>query len=159
MICPGNTTAPRVRWKKPFGGNRERLPPDEFVLFLDENIHNCQPIVHALRAANIPYQRFGDYFSPGTPDETWLPHVGQQGWLLITVDKKIRYNELERRAIVRNRVREFVFTSGNLSGSTMAELLVKAFRCFIDSVADAHSLSCPAVRIANRSRAPHRPAP
>jgi hypothetical protein len=103
------------------------LPPDEFILFLDENIHNCQPILRALQAANIPYRRFGDYFSPGTPDETWLPHVGQQGWLLITVDKKIRYNELERRAIVRNRVREFVFTSGNLSGSTMAGLLVKAF--------------------------------
>jgi len=46
--------------------------------------------------------------------------------VLLTKDKKIRFNELEKRAIQRNRVREFYFASGNYSGAEMAEMLVVA---------------------------------
>jgi len=101
--------------------------PREYVLFLDENLHNCQPILNALGAAGIAYERLGSHFPPGTPDEVWLPRVGSEGWLLVTVDKRIRYNEVERRAIMRHRVREFVFTSGNLSGAAMADILSEAY--------------------------------
>ena len=103
------------------------MPPEAVVLFLDENIHNCQPILNALREAGIRYERHGDRFPAGTHDNKWLPLVGQNEWLLVTVDQKLRYNELERKAIIRYGVRAFVFTSGNLSGLTMANLLVAAF--------------------------------
>jgi hypothetical protein len=59
-----------------------------------------------------------------------LPFVGKQGWVLLTKDKKIRFNELERSAIQRYRVREFYFASGNYSGAEMAEMLVAALREF-----------------------------
>lgn len=58
----------------------------------------------------------------------WLPFVGRQGWVLLTKDKKIRFNELKKSAIQRNRVREFYFASGNYSGAEMAEILVTALR-------------------------------
>ena len=103
------------------------MPPDEFVLFLDENLHSCQPLLDALQQAGIPFQRHSDHFSAGTPDDDWLPLVGRSGWLLVTHDKRIRYNELERRAILRHGVRAFILTSGNLSGQEMASLLVNAF--------------------------------
>jgi PIN like domain len=102
------------------------LPPDELVLFLDENLHNCRPILKALDEAKVPYQRHGATFASGTPDEHWLPTVGRNGWLLITADQRIRYNQLERQAVMAHGVREFVFTSGNLSGTVMAGLLIKA---------------------------------
>jgi hypothetical protein len=54
--------------------------------------------------------------------------VGEHGWVLLTKDKKIRFNELERSAIQRYRVREFYFASGNYSGAEMAEMLVAALR-------------------------------
>jgi len=57
-----------------------------------------------------------------------LPFVGTQGWILLTKDKKIRFNELERSAIQRYRVREFYFASGNYSGAEMAEMLGAALR-------------------------------
>jgi hypothetical protein len=56
----------------------------------------------------------------------WLPFVGERGWLLVTKDKKIRFNELEKTAVLRNKVREFYFASGNFSGSEMAETLLVA---------------------------------
>ena len=56
----------------------------------------------------------------------WLPTVGRNGWVLLTADKRIRYNFLEKRALEENGVREFVFASGNLSGLEMAAALEMA---------------------------------
>jgi hypothetical protein len=61
-------------------------------------------------------------------DEDWLPLVGDKGWILLTADKRIRYNLLEKRAVEKNRVREFVFASGNMSGQEMAEALEQGIR-------------------------------
>jgi hypothetical protein len=46
---------------------------------------------------------------------------------LLTADKRIRYNLLEKRALGSNKVREFVFASGNMSGSDMAIAIELAF--------------------------------
>jgi hypothetical protein len=49
--------------------------------------------------------------------------VGSEGWVLLTTDKRIRYNFLEKRALAEHAVREFVFASGNMSGEDMAGAL------------------------------------
>lgn len=49
--------------------------------------------------------------------------VGSKGWLLLTADKRIRYNFLEKRALEQHAVREFVFASGNMSGDDMGTAL------------------------------------
>jgi hypothetical protein len=75
------------------------LQPEVYTFFLDENLHNCRPVVEALTSAGFRFERHGDHFRPGTEDSRWLPLVGTRGWLLLTVDKNIRFNELERRAV------------------------------------------------------------
>lgn len=42
---------------------------------------------------------------------------------MLTTDKRIRYNLLEKRALDQHAVREFVFASGNMSGKDMAAAL------------------------------------
>jgi hypothetical protein len=54
--------------------------------------------------------------------------VGSKGWILLTTDKRIRYNFIEKRALERYVVREFVFASGNMSGQEMATALEIALR-------------------------------
>lgn len=59
--------------------------------------------------------------------------MGSNGWILLTSDKHIRYNLLEKHALEIHAVREFVFTSGNMSGQDMAaalELALKKMRTF-----------------------------
>jgi hypothetical protein len=73
-----------------------------------------------LTKLGVRFERHLAHFSPGTLDETWLPTVGSKGWILLTSDKRIRYNLLEKRALKAHAVREFVFTSGNMSGQDMA---------------------------------------
>jgi len=70
--------------------------------------------------------RHGTRFSPGTLDVDWLPVVGEKRWALLTSDKSIRYNQLEKEKIIQYKIREFVFASGNLSGAMMGEALAKA---------------------------------
>jgi hypothetical protein len=120
----------RNRSKKRSGGSSGQRPslPEDFVLYLDENLHNCKPILDALVQHGIRHERHGNHFLPGTEDTVWLPAVGKNGWLLLTKDKRIRFNELEKSAVQRYRVREFYFASGNYSGSEMAATLVNALR-------------------------------
>jgi hypothetical protein len=79
-----------------------------------------------LKTLGVRFERHLDRFPRGIPDETWLPLVGTNRWILLTADKRIRYSFLERRALEKNAVREFVFASGNLSGQDMAAALERA---------------------------------
>jgi hypothetical protein len=82
--------------------------------------------LEALVQLGIQHQRHGQHFAPGTQDTVWLPVIGEKGWILLTKDKRIRFNDLEKEAVVAYRVREFYFTSGNYSGAEMALMLVAA---------------------------------
>jgi hypothetical protein len=96
---------------------------DEFTLFLDENLSNCKPILESLTSKNVLHERYHDYFGPGVDDDIWLPFVGEQSWVVLTKDKRNRYNQLEKAAIRRYKVAEFYFGSGNMSGAEMASAL------------------------------------
>ena len=102
---------------------RSPSPPEDFVLYLDENLCNSRAIQETLTKLGVRFERHLAHFPRGTPDETWLPLVGSKGWVLLTTDKRIRYNFLEKRALQQHSVREFVFASGNMSGQDMAAAL------------------------------------
>lgn len=112
--------------RKQSDGNQEQSPRDDFVLFLDENLHNCAPLLAALTDAQIKYERHGTHFKPGELDEVWLPKVAENRWIIVTKDKGIRYNELEISAVLQYKAREFLFSSGNSTAAQMAEVMVKA---------------------------------
>ena len=99
---------------------------DDFVLYLDENLDNCQPIMDALAANGVLFKRHRDFHKRGALDETWLPFVAERAWVVLTKDKRNRYNQLEREAVRRHRVREFYFGSGNFTGAEMAQALIRA---------------------------------
>jgi hypothetical protein len=119
-------TSKRNRSKRQSAGKPEQLLLDDFVIYLDENLDNCQPIVDALATNGVQLKRHRDFYPRGTLDEVWLPFVAERAWVVLTKDKRNRYNDLERDALRRHRVREFYFGSGNFTGAEMAEALVKA---------------------------------
>ena len=100
--------------------------PEEFTLYLDENLCNARAILAVLSRLGVEHERHLSHFPRGTRDEVWLPRVGQKKWALLTADKRIRYNLLEKKALSEHSVMEFVFASGNLSGEEMGEALEKA---------------------------------
>ena len=116
----------KSRSKRQSDGKPEQLQLDDFILYLDENLDNCQPILDCLLGNQIQHKRHRDFFARGTPDEVWLKFVADQAWVVLTKDKRNRYNDIERDALRRHRVREFYFGSGNFTGSEMAQALSSA---------------------------------
>jgi PIN like domain len=93
---------------------------------LDENLCRCKPILESSTNNNVFHERYDAYFQPGEDDEIWLPFVGERAWVVLTKDKRNRYNQLEKTAIRRHKVAEFYFASGNMNGAEMAAALVIA---------------------------------
>lgn len=99
---------------------------EDFILYLDENLDRCKPILEALRTTEVRYECHQEHFPRGTNDEVWLPYVAERSWVVLTKDKRNRYNEVERKALQRHAVREFYFGKGNFSGPDMALALIAA---------------------------------
>ncbi len=57
-------------------------------------------------------------------DVEWLELCGREGWIVLTMDRRIRYHRAEIAAIRRHRVRAFVLTSANLTASQQAQRFV-----------------------------------
>src|SRR5262252_9691849 len=93
------------RSKKPSAGRAPSpSPPEQFVLYLDENLCNSRAIQETLTGLSVRFERHLAHFQSGTPDEVWLPKVGANGWVLLTADKRIRYNFLEKQALKEHTV-------------------------------------------------------
>ncbi len=100
-------------------------PRESLTFFLDRALGN-KVIANALRATGADVRVHSDHFAQDARDEEWLAQVGQQGWIILTKDTRIRYRTIERNALMNARVRAFVLVSGNLSGQEMAKIFVKA---------------------------------
>lgn len=94
------------------------------TFFLDRNLGR-NIIAPRLRAAGANVELHDDHFSQQTPDSEWLSVVGERDWVMISRDKNIRRNPLERAAFEWARLRGFVLTGGG-SIPDDAELLVRS---------------------------------
>jgi predicted nuclease of predicted toxin-antitoxin system len=101
--------------------------PEPFVYFVDRSLGR-EVIVEALRAAGQEAHAHDAHFAPDTEDAEWLVEVGRRGWVVLTKDKNIRRNELERVAIVQAKVACFMLGSGNMKADDMARLFIDNLR-------------------------------
>lgn len=76
------------------------------VFFTDRDLGKQVPTV--LQKAGLTVERFDDHFAPITPDIEWLRKVGQNGWYVLTHDKKIQYRPHEQEAVMDAGVGLFV---------------------------------------------------
>lgn len=114
--------------KKRSGGKRSRLPKS-FQVYLDENLQRCKPILEVIASKGITVHQHFKYFpQPGEPDSKWLPFVGERNWALITADDRFRYNDLERIALIKYRLKVFSFMNKSMGGEAMAAALDKAMK-------------------------------
>lgn len=95
------------------------------VLFIDRAIQG-RLLVEALREAGANIEIHQDHFQDSSPDTTWLPDVGKRGWCVLTRDKAIQHNPLEKRAIKNAEVGFFVLSSPEVDGAEVAQIILSA---------------------------------
>jgi len=114
-----------MRLKKRSGANSKQKPPESRTLFLDRSLGK-KTVAEALRNTGLKVEVHDDHFAQDATDESWLTVVGKRGWIVLTKDRRIRFRAIERTALVNNAVRAFVLTAGDIDGTSMAALFVKA---------------------------------
>ncbi|MFH1185423.1 MAG: DUF5615 family PIN-like protein [Chloroflexota bacterium] len=80
--------------------------------FFDENLG--PQLSNGLKEFGEDTCHLRDHFAAGTPDETWLEFIGQRGWFLLTLDKRIRRRPLEKAALKKHRVGAFFLLGKNM---------------------------------------------
>jgi hypothetical protein len=100
----------------------ERLA--SLTFFLDHQIGRYQ-VAEILRAAGAKVEVHLDHFAGDARDIVWIPEVARRGWVLITKDKNIRRNPLEREAYRAAKLRGFVATGKDMRATELGELLVR----------------------------------
>lgn len=100
-------------------------PPDNPLLFIDRDAWS-KALGSVLAGAGVGHIAHHQRFAPDSPDIEWIQAAGREGWIAITRDQNIRRKPNELAAIRRSRVIIFVFTSGNLSATQTAAILLKA---------------------------------
>jgi hypothetical protein len=96
------------------------LPPN-YTFFTDRDLGHAFP--DYLRRSGLVVVRHDDVFGPLTPDTEWLSRVGGEGWVAVTHNKQIRYNNLEREMVSRANVSLFVLV-GEAPSIALAENFV-----------------------------------
>lgn len=99
--------------------------PEPFTYFVDRSLGR-EHVVAAMRGAGENVYAHDDHFAQNTPDVTWLEEVGRRGWVVLTKDKNIRANELERVTLIQAKVACFMLGRGDLAGPTMGATFVQA---------------------------------
>lgn len=100
-------------------------PLDDFVFFVDRSLGR-KAVAERLRAAGARVEIHDDHLPQGARDEEWLAYVGERNWVALTQDARIRYHELEFKALLRAKVRAFVLTAKGLRGEANAAIIVNA---------------------------------
>jgi hypothetical protein len=115
---------PRQRSIKQSSSNKPKLLKG-FTLYLCHNL-DYDDAADVLTRHEIRFRRHREFFDGWALDTQLLPLVGKHRCILITFDQQQRTRLLERQLIERYKIREFVFTSGQIGD--VGELLVKARR-------------------------------
>ena len=101
--------------------------PEQPTFFVDRCLGTVD-VPNALREAGALVAVHDDHFPQDCTDEAWLPMVGKKGGAVLTTDKWIRRNELERAALESARVAAFVLSAGDLRGQEIGAAFVAALR-------------------------------
>ncbi len=106
--------------------SRSSDPPPKF--FLDRGL-GVRSIAQALCAAGVELQtlrdRYGEKPGQAIRDVQWIEDATRDGYVLLHKDKRIRYNAVERRALIEFSARSFALSSGNLSGAEASARLLR----------------------------------
>lgn len=93
------------------------------MIFIDCSVPRS--VAEAVRNRRSDVRWLGELFPLDTPDTRWLREAGDNGWLVITHDRKVRTRPGERRAIMEHRVGCFILTyKQGLTRDEIAEMIL-----------------------------------
>jgi hypothetical protein len=101
-------------------------PLEPPVFFIDRSLSK-NSFARAFAAAGVRCELHDNHFRPDTPDTEWIGAVAARGWVILTVDKRIRYNPPEKKAFLTAKAYAFMLaTRQPLKAGEMADLYLRS---------------------------------
>jgi hypothetical protein len=85
-------------------------------------------LVHGLQNLGLNIERHDDHFTETTIDVEWISYCGEKQWIIVSSDKNIKKNILEKQAILSAKVAAFFFTSAAITSEQQIEAFSKALK-------------------------------
>jgi len=110
--------------------------PELPVFFIDRSLSK-NIFARAFDAAGVKCELHDNHFPPDTPDTVWIEEVAKRGWVILTADKRIRYNPWEKKAFMAANTYFFMLaTRQSLKATEMAEAYLRAMDGIMRALAD-----------------------
>lgn len=81
-----------------------------------------------LKELGLNIEKHDDHFAQNVLDVEWLRICGENNWIVISSDKAIKKNPLEKTALLNARVAAFFFTSAELTSAQQIEIISKGLK-------------------------------
>ena len=106
-------------------------PPEPPVFFIDRSLSK-RTFARLFAAADVICRLHDDHFAPDTPDTEWIRTVGRKGWIILSTDRRIRYNPPEKKAFLESGTFAFMVASRQpLRADEMAEIYLRAMPAIV----------------------------
>jgi PIN like domain len=90
---------------------------DKTVFFVDRSSGRYK-LSSGLRNLGLMVETHDDHFPQNVADVEWISVCSERDWVIISSDKAIKKNVLERQAIMSSSAAAFFFTSASITSDT-----------------------------------------
>ncbi len=95
------------------------------MLFLDAT-HQSKVTAKLLRDLDVNVEVHRRHYRPAAPDPDWIADATSRGWVIISGDKGIREDGVNRYAVIKARAKVFLLADTTSRGAEWAASLVMA---------------------------------
>jgi predicted nuclease of predicted toxin-antitoxin system len=99
---------------------------ENITFFVDRSLG--KQFANGLEEIGLNVEKHDDHFSQTTLDIEWLAKCGENNWVIVSGDKNIKRNHIEKSALLNSGVAAFFFTSGGLNTETRVTIFSKGLK-------------------------------
>jgi predicted nuclease of predicted toxin-antitoxin system len=99
---------------------------EKITFFVDRS--SGKQFAEGLKELGLNVEKHDDHFPQNTLDIYWLEKCGELNWIVISSDKAIKKNFLEKQALMQSKLASFFFTSASLTTEQQITIVSKGLR-------------------------------
>jgi hypothetical protein len=125
---------------------------EELVTFFLDRTHQSRDTARLLRRLGIKIELHKNNFLHDAPDPDWIPVCAANGWIIVTGDKGIEFDGINRAAVIECAAKVFMVNDHQTRGLEQTAALIAArkkimrtalqnvgpFYCSVDMASDNH---------------------
>ncbi len=85
-------------------------------------------LAEGLKEIGLNVEKHDDHFEQNTLDIIWLEECGNRDWVVISSDKAIKKNVLEKQALMESKLASFFFTSAEITTEQQIQVVKKGLK-------------------------------